>query len=431
MWVADLTNRLDATPGADGVVEGVGGFIIDTSSCPATWNDRTGITDRTITIGAVAPITSLAGYGPQLDGFRAYLDWVNANGGIGPDGLRVEVLVLDDGGDPESTPTQAGQLVDDGTFAITTLSTPGSLAVDDLTNAACVPHAFIMNAHPAWGDPAGRPWTTGLTMSYATEAHLWAEVIDRRFDQPVDVAALVMDNEFGRIYETSFRQAAIGSRAIDDIVVVRHDPASVDVADEVAELAASGAEVVIAMTAGGPCVATVEAVAESALAEAELRLLPSVCQQPAAYLEPAGSAADGWAVLTGGVERPDHLDPTHPFTVLVDQGLVAAGVDPANEASIVGFGLYGWVWHQTLEIASRLPGGLTRTNLVLAQRGLSALDHPMLDDGVVLASWGLDDPYPIEGSTLAVAFDGAWFDEEVIDIDGATPPCSWRDGIGC
>lgn len=429
--VADLTGRLDGSVPVDGLVEGVGGFTIDQSACPVTWNDRAGITDDTITIGAVAPVTSLAAYGPQLDGFRAYLEWVNANGGIGPDGLRVEVRVLDDGGDPATTAAQVGRLLDDGAFALTTLSTPGSLAADEATNAACVPHAYVMNAHPAWGDPTGRPWTTGLTMSHATEAHLWAEVIDRRFTESVDVAALVMDNEFGRIYETSFRQAALGSRVIDDIVVVRHDPASVDVADEVAELAASGAGVVIAMTAGNPCVATVEAVADTALAAAELRLLPSVCQQPAAYLEPAGPAGDGWAVLTGGVERVDHLDPTHPFTVLIDEGLETAGVDSADEASVLGSALYGWAWHQTLEIAARLPGGLTRTNFVLAQRGLSSLDHPMLDDGVVLASWGLDDPYPIEGSTLAFAFGGAWFDENVIDIDGATPPCSWRDGTGC
>ena len=88
--------------------------------------------------------------------------------------------------------------------------------------------------------------------------------------------------------------------------------------------------------------------------------------------------------------------------------------------------------HQVLEIASNLDGGLTRTNLILAQRGFIGMTHPMLHPGIGFAMNGNQDAYFVEGSQIS-AYDAdrqQWVTEGIIDINGSTPPCTWQPDIG-
>ncbi len=427
--IADLTNRVRSDGRADGRVEGVGGFAIDRRACGPDWSDRAGIADGTITIGVAYDDGPLAGWATKHAGLDAYVEWINANGGIGPDGLAVEARFIDTGiGDDEIDRIIAG----DDLFAITTISSDG-LALNDRLNEACVPHALVMNGHPAWGDPDGHPWTTGLEMSHLTEANLWVELIERWFAQPVSVTAVVMDNDFGDRYESGFREAMVASPTIGELTIVRHDETADDVTDELVEAAATDPDVLIAMTAGNPCLLTLTAAAEAGImAETTpLRILPSHCRQPNAYLIPAGDAADNWVSLDGGLRDLSDATDGVAYGTFVMTGLADAGLDPSVELHQQGFGLYGWTWHQSLEIAAALPGGLTRTNLVLAQRGLASLDHPMVIEGVEFGTWGSADPYPIEGAGVDVFWDGAWQPLDVVDINGRTPPCHWSGDGGC
>jgi hypothetical protein len=96
----------------------------------------------------------------------------------------------------------------------------------------------------------------------------------------------------------------------------------------------------------------------------------------------------------------------------------------------VGFGLFGWAHVEALRIAAELPGGLSRSNLLLAMRSLD-LVHPMLLDGISFSMNGVEDAYYIEGSDFR-QYDAAsqeWVQVgDVIDINGMTPNCSWVDG---
>ncbi len=57
----------------------------------------------------------------------------------------------------------------------------------------------------------------------------------------------------------------------------------------------------------------------------------------------------------------------------------------------------------------------------------------MLDEGVHFGMEGIDDAFLIEGSDLARndATSHRWIVEEVIDLNGRTPTCSWLAGTGC
>ena len=64
-----------------------------------------------------------------------------------------------------------------------------------------------MTAHAAWGDPVNHPWTTGAPQpTYSTEAILWGAFIEQHLgefpaDQKIKVAALVQNNDFGKLYD--------------------------------------------------------------------------------------------------------------------------------------------------------------------------------------------------------------------------------------
>ncbi|MEZ5412630.1 MAG: ABC transporter substrate-binding protein [Acidimicrobiales bacterium] len=422
--------------GADNVLRGPGGFQLDLNACPAGWSPTEGIDDTRILLGHTTARTgNLSSSGRVTDGLQAYLDEVNAGGGVA--GRRIELVVKDDGFVPTATAEEVGELLAaDKPFAVTTLGSPTSLAVYDTLNEACVPQPFVISSHPAWGDPVNHPWTVGLQLSPPTEAVLWGTWIEQNLagELPVTVGALVMDNELGRLYELAFqRWAEAHPNVVSSFVPVHHPAATASVSAEMDEVAAPGPRVFLAMTAGRPCLQAVEQADGTGLrAGAAALFLPSSCQDAATFLAPAGPAADGWRILGGGLKAT--ADPAwadDPFVAFARRTLSQAGLDPADPQASAGFGLFGWAEVEALRVAAELPGGLTRPNLILALRGLQ-LHHPLSLDGIVLATSGNADPYPLEGSEVLV-FDAAaqaWRADggPVLDVDGSTPPCPWTGG---
>ena len=145
---------------------------------------------------------------------------------------------------------------------------------------------MVWTGHQAWGDPEGHPWTTGMQISYATESLLWGSWIDQNFDEPVKVAALVMDNDFGLAYEQGFADyAANNPDVISEVEFVRHDPVAATLTNEMTTLAAEEPDVFISMTAGNPCLLAIQEAFRAGLTEtASATFTPSVCKAVASYM---------------------------------------------------------------------------------------------------------------------------------------------------
>lgn len=417
---------------------GEGGFGVNLDSCPDGWSNTEGVSDTTIELAAtMAQSGALAAYGNIGVGMGAYFDQVNAAGGIGPDGLQIDWTVQDD--QYVATIAQAatdGLLANERPLAITNLGTPNIFAVRDRLDTACVPQPFVMSGHQAWGDPQNYEWLIGGQLSYAAEARLWARWIEENLaDQaPVNVTALVMDNDFGLAYITEFAKAAQGSAVIGVINARYHDPAATSLAADFDALAAAPSDVFIAMTAGNPCFLAIREAANRGIPTShDAVFLPSVCTAVSAYMAPAGDAAEGWLAMNGGlVENTEAAAATNPWVAEVRDLLSDAISDPNNQLAATGAGFYGWSWVEALRIAAALPGGVSRTNLTLAVRALD-LDHPYLLDGIAFETSGRSDAYPIEGSNwsrFSVASQ-RWDSQGVIDINGTMPACVWVPGAGC
>ena len=440
--VAMLTAGIEAGDygiGDDNVLRGPGGFEIDMSTCPADWSDTAGITDTEVRVGhTTAQSGNLAAYGNIALGWQNYFNWVNDNeGGVG--GLDLTLIIKDDAYVAAQTIEFVDELIEaENVFSILTLGSPNTLAVYDKINAECIPQPFVMTGHPAWGDPVVHPWTTGLQMSYSTEAILWGSWIRDNLadDLPVKVAGLIMDNDFGLAYEKGFEAFADENPdVVSEFVAVRHDPAAPTLTNEVTTIAASEPDVFISMTAGNPCLLAIQEVEAAGLLETlKAAFTPSVCKGIAAYMEPAGDAANDWWIVGGGIK--DTTDPNYvdePFIKFINDNLDAAGLDHTISLYGTGYG-YGYPYVEAFRIASELPAGLSRSNFMLAVRSLD-IYHPMYLDGISFAADGAEDAFFIEGSDFSQfnADAQSWtIIGDIVDVNGGSANCAWdKDNGGC
>ena len=422
------------------MLRGPAGFRIDLDDCPSGWSDTAGITETQIRIGySSAQSGSLGAYGSVGTGMANYFEWVNANDPVA--GRQIVLISKDDAYDARRTIDNVDALIkSENVLSITTLGTPNTFATYDRINDECTPHPFAQSGHPAWSDPIIHPWTTGSQMAYNTEAILWGTWIEKNLTGklPVSVAAVVMDNDFGLAYERTFEEwAEAHPEVVSSFTAVRHDPAAQSLAAEMQAAAAANPDVYISMTAGSPCPRAIEEAAQNGLtasirAKGGAMFTSSVCKGIDLYVRPAGSAADGWLIVGGGAKdsSAEHYA-NEPFIEFVNDNLEDAGLDPDDALHGYGY-LSGYPYVEALRIAAELPGGITRTNLILAVRSLD-IDHPMYFDGIRFTLEGNADAYPVEGSEI-LRFDASsetWGSPtEVIDVDGQTPVCSWSSQAG-
>ena len=437
--IAMITAKMDAGEwgvNSDNHLIGPEGMEVDLNACPADWDNKAGLTDDQIRFGQTTVQSgNLAAYGNLSLGMQIYFDYVNSLDVLS--GRDIEFIIKDDGYVAAQTIEYVDELIESANVHLLQgLGSPNGLAVYDKINEECIPHPFYLSGHPAWGDPELHPWTTSYQMSYSTEAVLWGTWIKVNLadDLPVKVAGLVMDNDFGLAYEMGFEAyAEQNPDVVAEYLPVRHDPAAPTLTNEVTTIAAFDPDVFISMTAGNPCLLAIQEVESSGLLDRiEAAFTPSVCKGIAAYLAPAGMAADDWWVVGGGLK--DTTDPgkmDEPFIKFVRDMISDAGEDPG--ISLTGDGACrGLEFTEAFRIADALPGGMSRTNLMLALRNFK-IYNPCVMDGIQTELNGNADAYYIEGSDFS-QFDAeqqTWNQiGDVVDANGGTPNCRWDKANG-
>jgi ABC-type branched-subunit amino acid transport system substrate-binding protein len=301
----------------------------------------------------------------------------------------------------------------------------------------------VISGHPAWNDPVNHPWTTGLALTYATEATMWGAFIEQRLNEfdggQAKVAALVMNNDFGKVYDATFRAYIAENNLQDKIEYVTEtiEPSAATVTNEMTTLAAQSPDVFIMMLAGTPCVQAVVAAAENGLNETAKYLMDGQpCGNNATMGKDKvggdGKIADGWWLANSGAK--DMTDPTQandPFVKFMIELLRAKGIDPASSGNLNSGTFFGWPMVQALIIAGELDGGLTRSNFILAQRTMT-MTHPFVLAGVKFTMSGNRDPFPIEGGVFQ-QYDSTRqafvVKTDVIDLDGKSKPCAWDQAV--
>lgn len=220
---------------------GAGGRPADGSGEAGAASD-VGITESSVKVGSHFPLTGVAapGYSEIPTGAQAYFDFVNAAGGV--NGRQIEYVFRDDAYNPTQTSQVVNELVlQDQVFAMLGgLGTPTHGAVLDFLNSQGVPDLFVSSGSLLWDQPEENPQTFGWQPDYEIEAKIIGQYVAQNFPD-ARVGLFLQDDDLGR-------DAEIGARTfLDDQIVsaVNYVPGNTDVAPQIAELQAAGADLVL------------------------------------------------------------------------------------------------------------------------------------------------------------------------------------------
>ena len=238
-----VMTRIVAVASAGALLAGCGAGGRDSSSSGGGGASETGVTDSSVTVGATFPLTGVAapGYSEIPTGSKAYLDYVNAQGGV--NGRKIKFLVKDDGYDPTKTSQVTNELVlKDNIFAMLgDLGTPTHSAVVDFLNSQKVPDLFVSSGSIEWGDdPSARPETFGWQPDYEIEGKIIGQWVKKNMPG-AKVGLFLQGDDLGRDSEKGVRQYIDGQI----VKVVKYTPGNTDVAPQIAALKSSGADLVL------------------------------------------------------------------------------------------------------------------------------------------------------------------------------------------
>ncbi|HUR09473.1 MAG TPA: ABC transporter substrate-binding protein [Nonomuraea sp.] len=366
-----------------------------TASGPCQGQQTTGITDKSLKLGGIYPLSGPASaYGDIPKGIKAYFDYVNAEkNGIG--GRKVEFVVRDDGYQPPKAVEEARRLVEqEQVFALfQTLGTPSTTATWDYTNQQKVPQIFVATGASKWGTDTKHPWTIGWQPNYISEARIYAKYLKQ--DKPnAKVAVLYQNDDFGKDLLGGFKRAIEGS-GITVVGEQSYEVTDPSVDPQMRNLAGSKADVFLNIT-------TPKFGSQALAADAKntswnpLHILNNVSAS-ITVLKPVGLEN-----VQGVVSASYYKDPRDPaWNDDPEMKLYKAKMQqyaPGTDSNVPFFA-YGWAvadaFGKTMS-AAKCP---TREGLRDSMRSLSNVPVGMLLPGVTMST-AAGDGFPIESMQL-------------------------------
>lgn len=346
-----------------------------------------GITDTTVSLGISSPLSgATAGPGScTVAGLDSFLEAKNAEGGFAfGDGKtrKVTLEYLDDAYDPAKAVANFRQLVNKGIFAyVGALGTPTNAAVMPIANQQEVPQVLLTaGAGEFSDDQQANPWTSGFVPTYTTEGAAFGKLLVDA-NQPITVATLVQNDDYGTGYLDGFQSAIEGSQ-VKVLDSATYEPTDTSVDGQVTQLAASKADVLLSAVSVTPLQVGVLTKAQS-LGWKPRIFLPSNTSTPATVLQPGGAAA-----------YPDVYTPSFAKT----PASPAFANDPDVQAYNTAFEQYGskitktytphcaWSYAEgaVLGEAFSTMEEPTREAFMTSLRSISGFQAPLLLDGITI-----------------------------------------------
>jgi branched-chain amino acid transport system substrate-binding protein len=183
-----------------------------TTSVSAQRYQGPGVTDTVIRIGHTT--SSTGGLASLEDGrsvaFLRYFDKINVEGGI--NGRRLELIIYNDGSDPERALENARRLVevDDVLLILHPIGTPQNLAMREYMNERQVPQLFTQSNIRQLGDHANFPWTMTWYPPVGLHARAYAEYVTANFPD-ARIGMLYRNDAFGAEFKSGVLEGLGGT----------------------------------------------------------------------------------------------------------------------------------------------------------------------------------------------------------------------------
>jgi len=206
-----------------------------------------GVTDTEIILGShfAQSGTYGASFAPVLNGFKAYINYINAEKG-GVCNRKINFTAIDDQYDPARAVEAVRKLVEqDKIFAhVVGLGTAAHSAVWDYLNEKGIPDLWVMTGAHKWGaDPATHPWTVGILPDYFVEGTIFGKYISQNFAGK-KVAVLFQNDDFGRDGAAGLKNGLDPSKT-ELVSEQSYESTAVDIRSQVTNMKQSGAEVAV------------------------------------------------------------------------------------------------------------------------------------------------------------------------------------------
>ena len=287
-----------------------------------------GVTDKEILIGSCAALT-----GPAADlgvetvrGAKAYLDSVNAKGGV--NGRKLVLNSLDDGYDPDKAIACFKQQQDAHVFALGFfVGTPTAVKYAPLATNAKIPLVGLFTGAEILRNPVKR-YVINVRASYFNEtedqiAHLWDSLGDRK------IAVLYQDDAFGAAVLAGVKQA-LTKRGAAPVALGSFARNTTDVDGGINQVKAAAPDAVVLVGAYAPLAEIVKRAKASGW-NPQFLTVSFVGTTP--FIAAAGDAAEG-VVITQVVPPPSRAD--LPTVGLYRKLIAKAGGTPSF-TSLEGF----------------------------------------------------------------------------------------------
>src|ERR1043166_4204382 len=239
-----------------------------------------------IRIGQTLPYSGpVSGFGLIGKTQEAYFEKVNAEGGI--NGRKVKFITLDDAYSPPKTVEQTRKLVEqqEVLFMFGSLGTATNNAVHRYLNSKKVPQLFVLSGATKWADPKNFPWTMPGMATYESEGVIYAKYV-LKTKPDAKIAILAQNDDFGRDYVAGFKRA-LGAKAASMIVAeASYETSAPTISSQLANLKASGANVMFGVVLGKFTSQMIKGVAELNW-KPDLFFVPTSASS-ISFLEPAG-----------------------------------------------------------------------------------------------------------------------------------------------
>ena len=366
-----------------------------------------GITSTSIVLGGTSPLTGpAAAYASVARGAKAYLDSVNAKGGVAK--RKFEYKIVDDAYNPAQSIQATRQLVEqDKVFAVfNSLGTEQNLAVREYLNQGKVPQLFVASGATTWGrDAAKYPWTIGFQPSYQAEGWGYGQYVAQTMKK-ARIAVLVQNDDYGKDLLAGLKRGL----ALSGSSVVAAEPYEVtapDVQSQVAKLRASRANVLAVFAT--PKFAIQAFVYANRLAWRPRIILNSVSGATNIML----LATEGGKnrAIEGTISLNFLKDPTDPRwkddpgmkTYRSILGRYAKGANMSDVYHVYGMA----VAYETVSLFKRLGASPTRAGLMARARSITSPANPFLLPGIAVRT-GKGDNFPVQQGQLQRWTKGRW-----------------------